>query len=84
MRGRLIFPFIAELCRFTGTHDEDPDFKEPLRVDRDNDGLGTPPKLEASALRIPCQVDSDVLEAVRMSPTGRVAPPGGEPHFPSR
>ena len=53
MRGRLIFPFVAELHRLDthamattdpdpdGPHTSgyDPDFKEPVRIDEDDDGV---------------------------------------------
>ena len=43
MRGRLIFPFVAELHRLdtqamAPVYDED--FKEPVLVDSDDDGVG--------------------------------------------
>lgn len=70
MRGRLIFPFMAEICRFTGAPVEDPDFKEPVRFDQDGDGVGEPPNVELPALRLRCQVDAEAYEALRMAASG--------------
>ena len=65
MRGRLIFPFLAELYRLdtraTATTDPDgagpltggydPDFKEPVLVDRDGDGIGPVVDIYGRSLR---------------------------------
>ncbi len=83
-RGKLINPFLAELylldSRATGetapgvlgplTGGYDPDFKEPVRVDRDDDGIGESARREHSALRVPCQVEPAVFDRLRMFATG--------------
>ncbi len=84
MRGRLIFPFLAELYRLD-THamatvdpdgagelesGYDPDFKEPVRVDRDDDGIGERVRQDLPPVRVPCQVESKVFEELRMFASG--------------
>ena len=84
MRGRLIFAFLAELHRLdthaTATVDPDgagpleggydPDFKEPVLVDQDDDGIGERIRQEHPAVRIPCQVDTKAFEELRMLASG--------------
>ena len=84
MRGRLIFPFLAELHRLdtagTATTDPDgagpltsgydPDFKEPVGVDTDDDGVGEPVRIEHPAVRVPCQVEPKTFEELRMFAAG--------------
>jgi len=64
MRGRLIFPFLAELCRLSAEEDSyDHDFKEPA--------LGAAsPRVELAAVRVPCQVEPRVFEDLRMLASG--------------
>lgn len=84
MRGRLIFPFLAELFRLD-THamatvdpdgagpleaGYDPDFKEPVVVDQDDDGVGERVRAEHEPVRVPCQVDTKVFEELRMHASG--------------
>ena len=84
MRGRLIFPFLAELFRLD-THamatldpdgpgplegGYDPDFKEPVLVDRDDDGIGERVRQEFPPVRVPCQVEPEVFEDLRMFASG--------------
>ena len=84
MRGRLVFPFLAELSRLD-THamatvdpdgagpleaGYDPDFKEPVLVDRDDDGIGERVRAEHPPVRVPCQVDTKVFEELRMFASG--------------
>lgn len=85
MRGRLIYRFLAELHRLDAgamatvdpdgpgplTSGLDPDFLEPVRVDRDDDGIGEPGRHERPPVRVPCQVEPEVLEALRMLPGGQ-------------
>ena len=85
-RGRLIFPFLAELYRLdtraTATTDPDgagpltggydPDFKEPVLVDRDGDGIGERIREEHDPVRVLCQVEPDAFEAMRMMASGNV------------
>lgn len=84
MRGHLIFEFFAELYRLdtlamatvdpdgagplTGGYD--PDFKEPVLVDEDGDGVAEPLRLEHPPIRVPCQVEPDALEDLRMTTSG--------------
>ncbi|MCG8419633.1 MAG: hypothetical protein MJE77_17005 [Proteobacteria bacterium] len=84
MRGRLIFPFLAELFRldtrsqamadpqgpgpFEGAMD--PDFKEPVLVDPDDDGIGERIRHELPAIRIPCQIETKSFEEQRLFPSG--------------
>jgi hypothetical protein len=84
MRGRLIFPFLAELFRLdtqamagpvgVGPDPEapgyDPDFKEPVAVDTDDDGVGERVRREHPAVRVPCQVDTKVFEELRVFASG--------------
>jgi len=84
MRGRLIFSFLAELFRLD-THamatvdpdgagpletGYDPDFKELVVVDQDDDGIGERRRAEHEPVRVPCQVDTEVFEELRMFPSG--------------
>ncbi len=84
MRGRLIFPFLAELCRLDtlamATVDPDgagplaggydADFKEPVVVDQNDDGVGERVRAEHAPVRVPCQVDTKVFEELRMFASG--------------
>lgn len=84
MRGRLIFRFLAELCRLDTRataavdpdgpgpllHGYDPDFKEPVVVDQDDDGIGERVRREHPPVRVPCQVESRVFEELRMLASG--------------
>lgn len=76
MRGRLIFPFLAEIHRLdtTGTgpltSGYDPDFKEPVGVDSNDDGIGEPVRIEHLAVRVPCQVEPKTFEQLRMFAAG--------------
>ena len=76
MRGRLIFPFLAEVFRLdtramaTMAPGYDPDFKEPALVDTDGDGVANPYRREHPPVRVPCQVEPETLDALRMTPSG--------------
>jgi len=84
MRGRLIFPFLAEIHRLdtaaTATEDPDgtgplaggydPDFKESVLVDQDGDGVGERVREEHAPVRIPCQVEPEVFDQLRMLASG--------------
>lgn len=76
MRGRLIFPFLAEIHRLdtTGTgpltSGYDPDFNEPVGVDSNDDGIGEPVRIEHLAVRVPCQVEPKTFEQLRMFAAG--------------
>lgn len=78
MRGRLIFAFLAELHRLGSAAvagaglagGYDPDFKEPMLRDIDGDGLPEPYRLELPPVLVPCQVETEALEALRMTSSG--------------
>ena len=82
MRGRLIFPFLAEIHRLdTRAMAEgvpalglgpayDDDFKEPVLVDGDGDGVGEPFRRELPPVRVPCQVEPEAFESLRMTSSG--------------
>ena len=84
MRGRLIFKFLAELARLdtaaTATTDPDgagpltggydPDFKESVLVDTDDDGIGERVRQELPPVRVPCQVETKAFEELRMLASG--------------
>lgn len=76
MRGRLIFPFFAELRRLnteamaTQAPGYDEDFKEPALLDADGDGAGEPYRREHPPIRVPCQVEPETIDALRMTPAG--------------
>ncbi len=84
MRGRLIFPFLAKLYRLDtlATATEDPDgagplqggydhdFKESVLVDLDDDGIGERIRQEHSPVRIPCQVEPEVFDELKMFASG--------------
>lgn len=84
MRGRLIFPFLAELFRLdtqamagpVGVGPDpaapgyDPDFKEPVAVDTDDDGVGERVRREHPPVRVPCQVDTKAFEELRVFASG--------------
>jgi hypothetical protein len=84
MRGRLIFAFLAELYRLDtkalATEDPDgagplvsgydPDFKEPVLVDTNDDGLGERIRKEHSPVRVPCQVEPDSFEVLQEYASG--------------
>jgi len=84
MRGRLIFPFLAELHRLdtvamagpVGVGPDparsgyDADFKEPIGVDLDDDGVGERVRAEHPPVRLPCQVESKTFEDLRMFASG--------------
>ncbi len=76
MRGSLIFAFLAEVRRYDPAgvvaHGDgfDADFKEPVLLDRDDDGLGERVRAEHPPVRIPCQVETQEFEAERMYPAG--------------
>jgi len=84
MRGRLIFPFLAELFRLdtagtSGTDPDgpgpltsgyDPDFKEPVGVDTNDDGIAERARTEHPPVRVPCQVEPKTFEELRMFAAG--------------
>ncbi len=84
MRGRLIFPFLAELHRLDSqalattdpdgagplTGGYDADFKEPVLIDADDDGVAEPLRREHAPVRVPCQVEPEAFESLRMVSSG--------------
>ena len=84
MRGRLISPFLAQLNRIdlgamaargpdggaSGGGGFDPDFKEPVLVDADDDGVGESWRIELPPIRVPCQVEPEAFETLRMVGSG--------------
>ncbi len=84
MRGRLIFKFQAQIYRLDAAQISqtdpdgpgplhsgyDSDFREPALVDSDDDGVGEPVRLEHRPIRIPCQVEPEVADELRMLPAG--------------
>jgi hypothetical protein len=84
MRGRLIFPFLAEFHRLdtltTAIADPDgagpleggydPDFKEPVLVDHDDDGIGERVRREHPPVRVPCQVETEAFEQLALFASG--------------
>jgi hypothetical protein len=76
MRGRLIFPFLAEFYRLdtiamaSQPPGYDDDFKEPALLDSDGDGVGDAFRREHPPVRVPCQVEPETLNALRMTPSG--------------
>lgn len=85
-RGRLIFVFLAEIHRLDttsiATEDPDgegphtggydPDFKEPVLVDLDDDGVSEKIRREYPPIKIPCQVEPNTFEALSMQASGNV------------
>ncbi len=83
MRGSLIFAFLAELHQLDvgGTAAGPPrppsvvtgmdeDFKEPVLVDRDDDGIGERVRNELPPVRAPCQVEPAIFEEQRLYAAG--------------
>jgi hypothetical protein len=75
MRGRLIFPLFAEVYRLDraamalwGTLD--PDFQEPRIWDAPDADVPQHLRLEQPLLRVPCQVESQQVERLQMTPAG--------------
>lgn len=76
MPTRLIYPFLAELHRLDrtaggGMPPMDPDFREPISMDLDEDGIAETARSELPPVRIPCQVEPQTFEQLRMLPSGR-------------
>ena len=75
MRGRPIFVFLAELHRLDTNATAagvgyDPDFKEPVLHDQDDDGIGERQRSEHPPVRIPSQVETKVFEELRVQASG--------------
>ncbi len=68
-RGRLIFPFVAEIQR-VAAGPADPDFKEAALEDPNGDGLDDGVRTELSPIRVPCQVEPESFEAINMLASG--------------
>lgn len=48
----------------------DPDFREPVLLDADGDGVAEPFRREHPPVRVPCQVEPEAFQAVRMAAAG--------------
>lgn len=79
MRGRLIFPIIAEIFQIksrdgnlfqNGSKGFDDDFREPSLLDANVDGLAEHTRLEAAPLYLPCQVEIVTSEQERGTALG--------------
>ena len=84
MRGRLIFAFLAEVARLDtlaiaqvdpdgpgpSTSGYDPDFKESVLVDADDDGIGERVRKEHPPVRLRCQVEPEAFEELHMFASG--------------
>ncbi len=82
MRGRLIFPFLAEIARLdtaaTAAHDPpgpqdsgyDPDFKETVLDDPGGEGIGVDVRKEMEPVFLPAQVEVQVFEALQQAFSG--------------
>jgi hypothetical protein len=84
MRGRLIFPFLAEIARLdtaaTAAVDPagppesgyDPDFKETVLEDAEGDGIGADVRKEMEPVFLPAQVEVQVFEALQQAFSGNI------------
>ena len=73
MRGRLIHPFLAEFARLDAAamaEDVDPDFREPPLAPGEPDAVGPRVRRELAPVRVPCQVEVESFEALRMMGAG--------------
>jgi hypothetical protein len=77
VRGALLFVFLAELHRAdrrgrasNSPVQMDQDFREPVRVDRNGDGVGEPERRELPPVYVPCQVEPEKFEELRLYPSG--------------
>jgi hypothetical protein len=75
MRGRLIFQFMAELARLDTNAietagDYDHTFREVIKVDTDNDGIGESQRKEYAHDMVPCQVEPQTWETLRAHDLG--------------
>jgi hypothetical protein len=83
-RGRLIFAFLAEIYRLDKaamlksdpdgagplSSGYDADFKEPVLIDVDDNGVAEPYRREYPAVRVPCQIEPESFEALRLNSSG--------------
>jgi len=84
MRGRLLQRFLAGIRRLDAgairavdpdgagplVAGYDDDFREPNLEDPDEDGVGEVARREVDEIQIPCQVESDAFEALRLYAAG--------------
>ncbi len=77
MRGRLIYPFLAQIFRLdtqtTAVMDPsgfDPDFKEARVADFLGDGVGQRIRNERLPIKVPCQVEPKTFEEPAMFASG--------------
>lgn len=84
-RGRLIFPFLAELHQLDTeataqdpdgagplTSGYDPDFREPIRIPQPGQQLGISARVEKAPIRLECQVEPGTFEAIQQLFSGNV------------
>jgi hypothetical protein len=76
VRGRLVFPFLAEIYRLDRSETAvspgyDPDFKEPALVDVGN-AIGERARSEHPPVRLPCQIEPEDFDALQMFASGDV------------
>jgi hypothetical protein len=76
-RGGLIFTFLAELYQLdrrgqapSSPVQMDEDFREPVRVDRNGDGIGEERRRELPPVYVPCQVEPKKFEEQRQLSSG--------------
>jgi hypothetical protein len=84
VRGRLIYAFLADIHRLDADamaavdpdgpgparSGLDPDFREPVLLDQDADGVAEPWRREHPVVQIPCQVEPGPADALQMASTG--------------
>ena len=76
MRGRLLFPLLAEIARVDrdamvlGAPAIDPDFHEPVVLAPAPDAIGPLARHELPPVRVPCQVEPESVEALHMIGSG--------------
>ena len=76
MRGRLLFPLLAEIARVdreamvSGSANIDPDFREPVVLAPAPDAVGPLARRELAPIRVPCQVEVETLDALHMTEAG--------------
>jgi hypothetical protein len=77
VRGALLFVFLAEIFRLdrrgqapNSPVQMDADFREPVRLDRNGDGIGEELRRELPPVYIPCQVEPKKFEEQRQLPSG--------------
>jgi hypothetical protein len=77
VRGSLLYVFLAELHRLdrrspgpNSPVQMDDEFREPIRIDRNGDGVGKERRHELPPVFVPCQVEPEKFEEQRLLPSG--------------